>query len=153
MERAGGGARQLHIERGDEVRRRILGDSPGASQLDFSEANIERVVDAIVQFGAGVVYAPWPGERDINQRTLALVAREAVRRINGDCCLAQYELNTPLLIPNRLIDVSAVFAAKLGRCAEVDRAVAQALNSFRGASFKLLLLQRSKRSRFTPIEN
>ncbi len=134
VERACGGIRQLHIARGDAVSTLILGSSPSGRPLDRSEANIARVVDAIAQSGAQVVYAPWPGERGANQQTLAWVAREAVGRTRGNCNLVQYELDTPLSAPNRLVDVSEVSAAKLSRCAPAGRAAVQALNHFRGAS-------------------
>ncbi len=134
IEQACGGTRQLHVARGDTVSTLVMCLPDSASALDYSEANIARVVDAIAQGKAAVVYAPWPGEHAANQRTLAWVAREAVRRSNGNCTLAQYELHTPLLAPNRLVDISNELDAKLVRCAPADRGRVQSLNSFRGAS-------------------
>lgn len=134
VERACGGTRQLHTARGGEVHTLTMEPSLATGSLDYSEANIARVVAAIVQCSAGVVYAPWPGERGDDHRTLAWVAREAVRRTGGDCQLAQYELDVPLLAPNRFIDVSGMLDEKLSRCSAANRLVVQALNRFRGVS-------------------
>ena len=84
-----GGTRQLHVVLGDKVSTLLMEASAGTPLLDYSDTNIDRVVEAITQCGAAVVYAPWPGEQDINHQTLALIAREAVRRTTGHCMLAQ----------------------------------------------------------------
>ena len=88
IEHACGGVRQLHIQQGDGASIVVVRPPEDTLGLDYNEASIARVVDEIAQSKACVVYAPWPGEQDINRHTLALVAREAVRRTGGHCVLA-----------------------------------------------------------------
>jgi lipopolysaccharide biosynthesis protein len=86
------GIRQRHIARGDAVSTVLMGPHSGSGPLTNSEANIQRVVDAIAQCGAQVVYTPGRGEQSADYRMLASIASEAVRRIQGRCDVVEYAL-------------------------------------------------------------
>lgn len=79
--------------------------------VEYGEALIARITEAIRDNQAQWVYAPWPGELHPDHRAIALAAIEAVRRIGGDLHLAQYEVSAPMR-PNRLLDITAVVAQK-----------------------------------------
>lgn len=79
--------------------------------LEYGEDLVERILRAIDETGADLMYAPSPAEAHPDHRALALAAIEAVRRSAGNLRLALYEIGIPL-IPTMLLDITAVHAAK-----------------------------------------
>ena len=79
--------------------------------VEYSESLIARLIAAIQNSGADLVYAPALSEMHPDHRALAMAAVEAVRRIGGELRLAQYEVGVPL-VPNTLIDITPVRALK-----------------------------------------
>lgn len=79
--------------------------------LTYSEALVQRVVDALKASGADLVYAPSPWEVHPDHRQTTQIAIEAVRRAGQTVRLAFYEVGAPLR-PNLLVDITAHLAAK-----------------------------------------
>ncbi|MBV8465905.1 MAG: glycosyltransferase [Burkholderiales bacterium] len=79
--------------------------------VDYGEPLIQRIVNAICDAKAAVVYAPWAGELHPDHRAVALAAREAVRRVGGSVLLAQYEVSAPMR-PNRLLNLTGQVTGK-----------------------------------------
>lgn len=80
--------------------------------LDYGEALILRVMDAIRTVNADLVYAPSLTEIHPDHRTLAMVAVEAIRRLGAGVRLAMFEIGVPLS-PNVLLDISDLAELKL----------------------------------------
>ena len=80
-------------------------------RLEYGEDLVGRILRAIAETGADLVYAPSPAEAHPDHRALALAAIEAVRRSAGDLRLALYEIGIPLA-PTMLLDITTVHAAK-----------------------------------------
>lgn len=79
-------------------------------EVTYGEALVHRIIQAIGDTGADVVYAPSPWELHPDHRATALCAIEAVRRLEG-VSLHLYEVSAPLR-PNRLLDITPVWALK-----------------------------------------
>lgn len=79
-------------------------DFPDRS-LQYGEVLVQRVIAAIREMEARMVYAPSVLEMHPDHRALGMVALEAVRRVGGECWLAMYEIGVPLR-PNRLLDIT-----------------------------------------------
>lgn len=79
-------------------------------EITYGEALVNRIMQAIGDTGADVVYAPSPWELHPDHRATALCAIEAVRRLEG-VGLHLYEVSAPLR-PNRLLDITPVWALK-----------------------------------------
>ena len=79
--------------------------------LTYSEALVQKVVDALKASGADLVYAPSPWEVHPDHRQTTQIAIEAVRRAGQTVRLAFYEVGVPLR-PNLLIDITTHLAAK-----------------------------------------
>lgn len=79
-------------------------------EITYGEALVDRIMQAIGDTGADVVYAPSPWELHPDHRATALCAIEAVRRLEG-VGLHLYEVSAPLR-PNRLLDITPVWALK-----------------------------------------
>lgn len=80
--------------------------------LEYGEAVIGRVLDAIRSVRADLVYAPALTEMHPDHRALAMIAVEAVRRLGAGVRLAMYEVGVPLS-PNVLLDISDLGPRKL----------------------------------------
>lgn len=106
--------------------------------LNYGEALIGQILDAIAHWSADLVYAPSWWEIHPDHLTLALASAEAVRRCERPIRLAFYEVGSPLW-PNRLLDITdlaerkrtamACFTTQMAQ-QDYDRHVA-GLNSFR----------------------
>lgn len=79
--------------------------------LEYGEALITRMVEAIRAAAAAVVYAPSLLEMHPDHRVIAMAAIEAVRRVGGALLLAQYEVGVAMR-PNRLLDITPYMAQK-----------------------------------------
>lgn len=79
-------------------------------EVTYGEALVHRIMQAVADTGADVVYAPSPWELHPDHRATALCAIEAVRRLEG-VGLHLYEVSAPLR-PNRLLDITPVWALK-----------------------------------------
>ena len=77
----------------------------------YDEILIQRMVHAIDEKRADVIYAPSPWELHPDHRAASMGALEAVRRSEGEKTLYLYEVSAPLR-PNVLIDVTAVWGLK-----------------------------------------
>ena len=73
----------------------------------YGEALIRRIVAAIRETGADLVYAPSIFEMHPDHRALAMAALESVRRAGAGVRLAMYEVGVPLVRVNVLLDISA----------------------------------------------
>lgn len=80
--------------------------------VEYGEALIGRIVAAIRDADADLVYAPSVFEMHPDHRVLAMAAVEAVRRVGADVRLAMYEVGVPLVRVNMLLDISAENEAK-----------------------------------------
>lgn len=79
--------------------------------MRYGEELISRVLLAITEADANVVYAPSPWELHPDHRVVALTAMEAVRRASDDVHLYLYEVSAPLQ-PNTLLNVTSVWPQK-----------------------------------------
>ncbi|MES2609821.1 MAG: glycosyltransferase [Pseudomonadota bacterium] len=79
-------------------------------EVTYGEPLVQRIIQAIANTGADVVYAPSPWELHPDHRATALCAIEAVRRLEG-VGLHLYEVSAPLR-PNRLLDITPLWALK-----------------------------------------
>lgn len=79
--------------------------------LEYGEDLVGRILRAIHETGADLVYAPSPAEAHPDHRALALAAIEAARRTVGNLRLVLYEIGVPLA-PTMLLDITAAHAAK-----------------------------------------
>jgi LmbE family N-acetylglucosaminyl deacetylase/glycosyltransferase involved in cell wall biosynthesis len=79
--------------------------------LKYGEQLIQRVISAIREFDAQLIYAPSLLEMHPDHRVLGMVAAEALRRHGNDIRLAMYEVGIPLC-PNRLLDITPFMARK-----------------------------------------
>ena len=73
----------------------------------YGEALIGRIVAAIRETGADLVYAPSIFEMHPDHRALAMAAVESVRRVGASVRLAMYEVGVPLARVSVLLDISA----------------------------------------------
>lgn len=83
----------------------------GDRSVEYGEALIMRMQDAIVATHAAIVYAPSLLEMHPDHRAVAMAAIEAVRRCGGDLLLAQYEVGVAMR-PNRLLDITPFMEIK-----------------------------------------
>lgn len=96
---------------------RVLGlESPRCWRLadrdvQYGEELVRRMLDAIAELQADVVYAPSPWELHPDHRATCLAALEAARRLGGTLTLCLYEVSAPLR-PNCLVDITPVWQAK-----------------------------------------
>ncbi|EGV33983.1 LmbE family protein [Thiorhodococcus drewsii AZ1] len=106
--------------------------------LEYGEALIRRILDAIEDNRAELLYAPSWWEVHPDHLVLALAAAEAVRRCPRDILLVMYEVGVPLH-PSHLVDITPVLERKSAAMAcfasqmsqqSYDRHVS-ALNRFR----------------------
>jgi LmbE family N-acetylglucosaminyl deacetylase len=77
----------------------------------FGEALVQRVIAAIKETDADLVFAPSLDELHPDHRAMALATLEAARRLQGGLRVALYEVSAPLK-PNLLLDITSVIAAK-----------------------------------------
>ena len=134
-----GGALRLHVMAGTSVRVAIVtaGDAAGDSVVRLAESAaaamiigypdpdcwmlpdrkvlygeqlVRRIVDAINETSAQLLYAPSLWENHPDHRAVALASLEAIRR-HGQCRVMFYEVNAPLR-PNYIIDISSVIEIK-----------------------------------------
>ncbi|MFA7240299.1 MAG: glycosyltransferase [Sulfuricellaceae bacterium] len=77
----------------------------------YGEKLVSRVLEAMRQAGADLVYAPSVFETQPDHRDLGLAVVEAVRRLGTNVRLALYEAGVPLH-PNLLLDISALVERK-----------------------------------------
>lgn len=116
-------AREAHAAlRAEESRRaaEVLGgttlvfwDLPDRG-LAYGEGLVTRIMAAVQESGADLVYAPALSEMHPDHRALAMAAVEAVRRLAQavpGLRLAMYEIGVPLA-PNLLVDISPALARK-----------------------------------------
>ncbi len=80
--------------------------------VTYGEVLIGRIVAAIGETGADLVYAPSIFEMHPDHRALAMAAVESVRRVGAGVRLAMYEVGVPLVRVNVLVDISAENGAK-----------------------------------------
>jgi predicted HAD superfamily hydrolase/LmbE family N-acetylglucosaminyl deacetylase len=80
--------------------------------LVYGEVLVERIMASISAFEADCVLLPSPIEVHPDHQVLALAGAEALRRLGGNLLGIFYEVNTPLQIPNLLIDISALVDKK-----------------------------------------
>jgi len=79
--------------------------------LEYGEALIDRLQEAIEASEADLVYAPSLFEVHPDHRVTAMAALEAVRRLGGERRIAFYEVGAPGR-PNTLIDITSVLEKK-----------------------------------------
>ncbi|EGV19388.1 PIG-L family deacetylase [Thiocapsa marina] len=79
--------------------------------IAYGEALIERMMDAIREQQADLVYVPSWWEMHPDHYAVALAGAEAVRRSEGDIALVMYEVGVPLH-PNRLLDITDLVQRK-----------------------------------------
>ncbi|OYT92803.1 MAG: hypothetical protein CFE43_06985 [Burkholderiales bacterium PBB3] len=79
--------------------------------LAYGEPFVQRIMDAICESGASIIYAPSLWEVHPDHRATAMSVVEAVRRLGGQSQLLLYEVSAPLR-PNKLIDISSVWDRK-----------------------------------------
>ena len=79
--------------------------------LGYGEVLVQRIMSAIEAVGADTIYAPSVWESHPDHRATSMSTIEAMRRLGGDRQLYLYEVSAPLR-PNRLIDISTVWAEK-----------------------------------------
>lgn len=79
--------------------------------IPYGEALIERMMDAIREQQADLVYVPSWWEMHPDHYAVALAGAEAVRRSGGDIALVMYEVGVPLH-PNRLLDITDLVQRK-----------------------------------------
>lgn len=77
----------------------------------YDEGLVQRMMQAIAETSADVIYAPSPWELHPDHRAASMGAVEAVRRSEGEKSLYLYEVSAPLR-PNALIDVTTVWSLK-----------------------------------------
>jgi len=80
-------------------------------KVAYDEDLVQRMVRAIEELGADVVYAPSPWELHPDHRVVSMCTVEAVRRSAGDKHLYLYEVSAPLR-PNVLVDITSVWHLK-----------------------------------------
>lgn len=106
--------------------------------LEYGEELIGRILTALDETGAELVYAPSWWEIHPDHLALALAAAEAVRRCPRPIQLAMYEVGMPLH-PSRLLDITDLHTRKQAAMACFTSQLAQqdygrhitALNTFR----------------------
>lgn len=79
--------------------------------LGYGEWLVERLLTAIHETGADLVYAPSCFEIHPDHRALSMAAVEAVRRAGAGTRLAMYEVGVPLR-PDTLVDITPYLPAK-----------------------------------------
>lgn len=80
-------------------------------EVIYDEELVQRMVSAIAETSADVIYAPSPWELHPDHRATSMGAVESVRRLSGSKRLYLYEVSAPLR-PNVLIDVTSVWGLK-----------------------------------------
>ncbi|MBI4204743.1 MAG: PIG-L family deacetylase [Betaproteobacteria bacterium] len=85
--------------------------------LRYGEALVTRMLEAMQETDADLVFAPALTELHPDHQALALASAEALRRLGGERSIAFYEVSAPLL-PNTLIDITGAEDVKLAamRC-------------------------------------
>lgn len=79
--------------------------------VEYGEALVARILAAIRENAADVMYAPSPYELHPDHRAVALAALEATRRNGPGLTLFLYEVSAPLR-PNVLVDITPVWSSK-----------------------------------------
>ena len=79
--------------------------------LEYGEPLVKRIMNAICEDGATIIYSPSIWEVHPDHRATAISVVEAVRRLGGALQLLLYEVSAPLR-PNTLIDISSVWEKK-----------------------------------------
>lgn len=79
--------------------------------VSYGDALVRRILAAIIELDADLVYAPSPLEVHPDHWALSLATIEAVRRYSGTLRLALYEVGMPLH-PNLLLDISDLAVRK-----------------------------------------
>lgn len=108
---------RTRLQESDEAAR-VLGLKPPKAwgMLDrtvmYGEELIDRMLHAIDEADADVVYAPSPWELHPDHREVAMAAIESVRRCDAHVSLYLYEVSAPLR-PNFLLDITPVWPIKL----------------------------------------
>jgi LmbE family N-acetylglucosaminyl deacetylase len=92
--------------------------------LEYGERLIQRVLTAMEDHAAELVYAPSWWEVHPDHRVLALAATEAVRRCTRPLRLAMYEVGVPLQ-PNALLDITDLAERKASAVACFSSQLAQ----------------------------
>lgn len=80
--------------------------------IEYGEFLVRRIAEAIAAVDADLVYAPSVYEMHPDHRALGMAAVEAVRRCGGKLTLAMYEVGVPMTHPNRLVDITDLYARK-----------------------------------------
>ncbi|TRZ70654.1 MAG: glycosyltransferase [Rhodocyclaceae bacterium] len=78
----------------------------------YGEGLVVRILAAIESQNADLVLAPAITEVHPDHQAIAMATAEAMRRLGGNLRLALFEISAPLL-PNSLVDISAVETRKL----------------------------------------
>lgn len=79
--------------------------------LEYGEPLVQRIMNAICDDGATIIYSPSIWEAHPDHRATAISVVEAVRRLGGPLQLLLYEVSAPLR-PNTLVDISSVWQKK-----------------------------------------
>ncbi len=79
--------------------------------VQYGEDLVQRMLQAIAEVQADVVYAPSPWELHPDHRATCLAALEAARRLGQGLTLCLYEVSAPLR-PNRLLNADEVWPLK-----------------------------------------
>ena len=85
--------------------------------LACNETLIQRIIDAARESHADLLLLPSPLEIHPDHQALALAGIEALRRLGAPVHAVFYEINTPLPIPNLLVDITNVMSRKQGAMA------------------------------------
>lgn len=86
--------------------------------LTYGEILIERLMEAVRETAAEIVFLPSPTDWHPDHQTLAFAGAEAVRRLGSPLHVAFFEVTDPLPSPNLICDISAfeVVKAKAMSC-------------------------------------
>ncbi len=79
--------------------------------VEYGEALVQRMVEAIFASDADTIYAPSVYEAHPDHLVVAMSAIEAVRSLKDQSVLVMYEVGVPL-VPNKLLDISDLVERK-----------------------------------------
>jgi glycosyltransferase involved in cell wall biosynthesis/LmbE family N-acetylglucosaminyl deacetylase len=80
--------------------------------VSYGEILIARLIEAIAEFDADLVFLPSPSDWHPDHQAIAFAGAEAIRRLGGLRQAAFYEVTDPLPNPSLIHDISAVEALK-----------------------------------------